>query len=180
MTTRTELTCRCRQAALRVDGPPILSSECLCADCQAAGAILGTLPGAAPVLDGNRATRFVLFRKDRVRCLRGADHLSEHRLAPDSKTRRVIASCCNTPLFLDFTQGHWLSAYGHLWSAEDLPPLELRTMVRDAPEGAALPRDVPNLATHGLRFFARLIGAWAAMGFRTPRVDYVQGKLHGA
>lgn len=178
MTTGTELTCRCGQAALRVDGPPILSTECLCSDCRTAGAIFQNLPGAAPVLDGNRTTRFVLYRKDRVRCLRGAEHLREHRLTPDSKTRRVVAVCCNTPLFLDFTQGHWLSVYGQLWSAGNLPPLELRTMVRDAPAGVTLPGNVPNLKSHGLRFFVRLIGAWAAMGFGSPKVDFVQGELH--
>ncbi|BBU59475.1 hypothetical protein KU6B_57400 (plasmid) [Mameliella alba] len=106
--------------------------------------------------------------------------MREHRLMPDSKTRRVVATCCNTPMFLDFTKGHWLSVYGHLWPADALPPLDLRTMTRDAPAGVTLRDGVPNLKTHNLRFFARLIGAWAAMGFRTPKVDYVEGEMHVA
>lgn len=180
MTNKTELACNCGKTGLRFKGKPILSSECLCSDCQRAGGILEALPGARPVLDENKATRFVLFRKDRVDCLRGQEHLREHRLRPDSKTRRVVASCCNTPMFLEFTQGHWLSVYGHLWPADTLPLLDLRTMTRDAPAGVALSDDVPNLGTHNLRFFARLIGAWGAMGFKTPKIDFVQGELYVA
>ena len=42
----------------------------------------------------------------------GAGYLEEHRLKPDSPTRRVIATCCNSGMFLDFTKGHWLTMYG--------------------------------------------------------------------
>ncbi|WPZ15161.1 DUF6151 family protein [Nitratireductor rhodophyticola] len=178
MSGTTELSCRCGETKASLKGKPILSTECLCSDCQRAGSILGSLDGAQAVLDERKATRFVLFRKDRVRCRQGQKNLREHRLQPDSKTRRVVATCCNTPMFLDFTQGHWLSVYGNLWSAETLPPLNLRTMTNDAPEGVELPDDVPNLEAHNLRFFIRLIVAWVAMGFRTPVVDYVQGELH--
>ena len=178
MTDQIELTCNCARTTLRLESKPILSSECLCADCQRAGATFETLPGASPVLDERKATRFVLFRKDRTSCTQGQEHLREHRLRPDSKTRRVVATCCNTPMFLDFTQGHWVSVYGQLWPAESLPPLDLRTMTGDVPEGVVLPDDVPNLKAHNPRFFIRLIVAWVAMGFRTPGIDYVQGELH--
>ena len=103
-----------RAGGLGVQGRPIVSAECLCTDCQNAGAFLQSLPGAPPVLDQKGATRFVLYRKDRVRCERGQDCLREHRLSKDSKTRRVIAICCSTPMFLEFTNGHWLSIYGGL------------------------------------------------------------------
>lgn len=173
--TTTTLTCRCGQVALRVQGQPIVSCECLCSDCQKAGAIVQLMPDARAVMDERGATRFELYRKDRVDCERGQSLLGEHRLSPDSKTRRVLATCCSTPMFLEFTQGHWLSLYGGLWPAASLPPLELRTMTRSRAEGVVLPNDVPNPATHTFSFYAKLFGAWAAMGFRVPRMDYIQG-----
>lgn len=173
----TSLTCTCGQVALKVQGRPILSAECLCADCQKAGACLQSLPGAPPLLDANGATRFVLYRKDRVCCEKGQERLREHRLSVKSPTRRVIAICCNTPMFLEFTNGHWLSVYGNLWPARTLPPLEIRTMTRSRPEGVVLPDDVPNPRTHTVRFFAKLLEAWAAMRFRAPKVDYVHGSV---
>jgi len=41
-------------------------------------------------------TDYVLYRKDRVQCVTGQEYLEEHRLKPDSPTRRVIATCCNS------------------------------------------------------------------------------------
>jgi hypothetical protein len=82
-------------------------------------------------------------------------------------------------MFLEFTKGHWLSIYGGLWPETSLATLEIRTMTGDRPDGVELPDDVPNLKTHSISFFARLIRAWVAMGFRTPKVDYVNGMLDG-
>jgi hypothetical protein len=175
----TVLTCTCGQVALEVQRSPIVSVECLCADCQQAGAFLQSLPGAPRTLDHHGATRFVLYRKDRVRCLKGQSLLREHRLSEKSPTRRVVASCCNTPVFLEFSQGHWLSIYGGLWPVASLPALETRTMTRSKPVGVVLPDDVPNPATHTFFFFRKLLVAWAAMGFRVPKVDYVNGSLDG-
>jgi len=178
MTNQTAiLTCTCGQVALEVRGKAIISTECLCIDCQNAGALLQSLPGAPPILDQNRATRFEVYRKDRVRCKKGQECLREHRLSGDSKTRRVVATCCNKPVFLEFTNGHWLSIYGDLWPESSLPALELRTMTRDRPEGVELSNDVPNPDTHTFLFYAKLLRAWAAMGFRTPKVDFVKGGL---
>jgi hypothetical protein len=162
---------------MEVQGKAIVSVECLCADCQNAGAFLQSLPGALPTLDQKGATRFVLYRKDKVRFEKGQDRLREHRLSKNSKTRRVIAICCNAPVFLEFTNGHWLSIYGGLWPAASLPALEIRTMARDRPEGVELPDDVPNPSTHTFSFYAKLFRAWAAMGFRSPKVDFVKGDL---
>lgn len=174
----TELTCSCGQVALRLSGSHILSTECLCAECQQAAAAFKALKGARPVADDKGATPFVLYRKDRVRCERGQEWLREHRLTETSKTRRVVASCCNTPMFLEFTQGHWLSLYGTLWPEGTLPRLEMRTMTKEAAPGVVLPADVPNPRTHTVGFFARLLGAWAEMGFRAPKHDYVKGTLN--
>jgi hypothetical protein len=152
-------TCVCGRVALEALGKPIVSAACYCASCQEAGRQLEALQGAAPLLEADGGTSVVLFRKDRVRCLRGQDLLAEHRLAPDSKTRRVVATCCNSAMFLDFTKRHWLTLYKERILADDRPPLEMRA--------------------HSGRFMWRLLSSWAAMGFRTPEIDYVNGKIDG-
>ena len=95
------------------------------------------------------------YRKDHVHCTQGASLLGEHRLKPESPTRRIVASCCNTAMFLDFTKGHWISIY------RERLPLE-RTVV-DRKSGL---------------FVLRLVWAWAQMGFRTPTITYVKGKIN--
>jgi hypothetical protein len=161
--------CRCGQIAFEITGKPILSVVCHCHSCQQAGAQFEQLPAAEAVLDADGGTGFVLVRKDRVRSVKGSDKLHEHRLKPDSPTRRVLATCCNSPMFLEFNKGHWLSIY-----RDRLPggaaPLEMRVMTRDRREGVELPSDIPNYATHSGKFMWRLLSAWAAMGFRSPKV----------
>lgn len=170
------LGCRCGHVRLRLDGPHIASVECLCSSCRKAGAVLGALPGAPAIFDGKGATPFVMHRKDRLRVAAGMESLRAFRLSPGAGTRRVVAACCNTPVFLEFEAGHWLSLYGHLWPPGTLPPLEMRTMVGDHQGPGRLPDDVPNLRRHSLRFYARLMGAWARMGFRSPKLA-IEGEL---
>jgi hypothetical protein len=177
-TTETILACCCGEVTLSVIGNPIINAECLCSDCQKAGAFLQTLAGAPKILDQNQATRFVLYRKDKVKFHSGSNQLKQYSLEKDSPTRRVIASCCNTPIFLEFSNGHWLSIYGLLWRPEELPALDLRTMTRSRPAGVELADNVPNPNTHTFSFYIVLFKAWLAMGFRSPKIDVVSGKIN--
>jgi hypothetical protein len=177
MTDFTTLSCRCGQVALRLTGQPILTADCTCDSCRSAGAILEKLPGGETLLDKHGASRLVLYRKDRLECLSGEARLKEHRLRPESPTRRVVATCCNSAMFLDFTKGHWVDIYGQRWLPGAMPQPELRTMTKDLPEGTSLPADVPNARRQSLAFFAKLIGAWVAMRFRTPKIAFVHGAL---
>lgn len=170
------VTCKCGHVKLQVDGSHIASVECLCDSCRKAGKTLSSLPGAGDILDGKGATRMVMHRKDRVQFLSGKELLREYRLSPEAATRRVVATCCNTAVFLDVKGGHWFSLYARLWPEGTLPPLELRTMVGDLDDPSVVPEDVPNLKTHSLGFYWRLVSAWACMGFRTPKV-IVEGVL---
>ncbi len=161
---------------MEVARAPIINAECCCHSCRAAGARLQNLSSAPSVVNSMGATRFVLYRKDRVRFVQGATHLKEFRLTPESKTRRVVAGCCNTPVFLEFQNGHWLSLYGCLWAQGALPELEVRTMTMDLPVGTVLPDDVPNARRQSFSFMARLLKSWIAMGFKVPEVA-VHGEL---
>ena len=97
MTQPPQLGCACGKVLLQVRGVPIISAECCCNSCRAAGARLQTLPGARPVLSSLGATRFVLYRKDRVHFQQGTEHLNELRLTPEAKTRRVVATSATHP-----------------------------------------------------------------------------------
>ncbi len=167
-------SCRCGAVAFEAVGAAIVTAACYCTSCQEAGRRIAELAGAPPVLRADGGTDFVLQRKDRVRCIRGGERLHEHRLKPGSPTRRMVAGCCNSAMFLEFSKGHWLSLYRDRLS-EGAPPVEMRVMTADRREGVDLPDDVPSYATHSGKFMWKLLSAWAAMGFRTPKVDGVPG-----
>lgn len=177
MNPLTELRCSCGQVHLDVAGTPIITAECCCTSCRTAGARMQALAGAPQVLTTYGATPFVLYRKDRIRKVEGAPLLKEFRLTPEAKTRRVVASCCNTPVFFEFSGGHWLSLYACLWPEGTRTPLELRTCVADLPAGTTVPDDVPNAKRQNATFILKLLGAWIAMGLSAPKITYVNGAL---
>ena len=159
------LACRCGTTRMTVTGSPIMAVECGCTSCRTAAARL-----APPdLLTPQATTPYVMVRKDRIAFDDGV-RLSHLRLTPDSATRRVVAACCGTPLFLEFEKGHWLSIYSRLWPAEARPRPTLRTMTRDLPEGVTPPDDMTNARAHTPGFMARLLWAWVAMGFRVPKM----------
>ncbi|HVN43528.1 MAG TPA: hypothetical protein VMT50_12150 [Steroidobacteraceae bacterium] len=164
-------SCACGGVALEGMGKPIVSAVCYCKSCQEAGRIFERFPAAPAVLGPDGGTEYVLFRKDRVRLVTGAEHLEAHRLKPDSPTRRVRATCCQAPIFLDMTKGHWLSIYRARFS-KDAPPIEMRVMTEHRPPGPPLAEDVPNYSKHSGKFILRLLGAWLAVGLRTPKLDF--------
>jgi hypothetical protein len=167
---RTSAPCRCGKVELQVVGAPILRGICYCASCQEAGRQYQVARDVDPVLAEDGGTDYVLYRKDRVRCVRGGDLLEERRLKPDSPTRRMFARCCNTAMFLDFTRGHWLTVYRGRFPG-DMPPATMRVMTAERPEGVILPDDMANYPRHSGKFMLKLLGAWMAMGFRRPAVD---------
>jgi len=101
MSKTTSISCACGQTCLELQGDPILVSECLCDSCRTAADRLAMLPGAKSVLTSYGATPSAEYRKDRVRILSGADRLREFRLSAHAGSRRVVATCCNTPVFLE-------------------------------------------------------------------------------
>lgn len=171
--------CRCGAVSLEFDGDPIMTVACYCHSCQQAGKEFAELADASAVLDADDGTHFVMCRKDRVQCAQGGERLREHRLKPDSETRRAVAQCCNSPMFLEFEKGHWLSLYKDRFDSDDQPPLEMRTMTMDRRAGVTFDDDIPSPKKHSARFMWKLMTAWMAMGFRTPKIDYVGGTLYG-
>lgn len=147
-----------------------MTATCHCESCQKFGQYLATLDGAPAVLDEDSGTPFILYRKDRVTCMRGGHALREHRLMPDSPTRRMIAACCGAPMVLDFTKGHWLTLYKDRLPLAEQPPAEMRVMTGKRTAGAA--DAIPGYPGYPGRFMWRLISAWASMGFRKPKPNF--------
>src|SRR5690606_11018108 len=117
----THLSCACGSVRLEAVGAPIVSTECCCKSCREAAALIRQMPGAPDVVTPHGSVAYVLQRKDRVRIASGAEHLRELRLAPEAHTRRVVAACCNTPVFLEFQGGHWLSLFAGLYPEAERP-----------------------------------------------------------
>jgi len=161
-------TCQCGKVKFEAVGPPILTASCYCTSCQEAGRELERL-SSAPVLDPDSGTSVILYRKDRVQCVIGQEYLEERRLKPSSPTRRVIATCCNSAMFLDFTKGHWLSMYRNRFPT-GAPPLEMRVMTKERRVGVELADDLPNYSDRSGKFMLKLVAAWIAMGFRRPKI----------
>lgn len=171
MPTTTTLACACGQFHVEVTGDPIITAECHCTSCRSAAARLGALPPAFPMTAASGGVPYILYRKDRVRFPDGTANLAEFRLSDSAPTRRVLTTCCNTPVFTEFSSGHWLSLFAGLWPPQTRPQMQIRTQTGNAPAGTTLDDSLPagGMVTAG--FYARLLGAWIAMGFKVPNVD---------
>ena len=126
------------------------------------------LPGAPPVVGTEGGSHYVLYRKDRVQITRGRERLRHFRLSAKTQTRRVLATCCNTPVLVELKGGHWASLNANLWHGQSLPAPDLRTQTGDLPDGVALDDSVPSGGWETTKFYGKLLGAWIAMGFKVP------------
>ena len=160
-------TCRCGKVEIALEAAPILAASCYCTSCQRAGQAFEAMPSAPPVRDEDGGTPYLICRKDRVRFVRGREQLGARKLKPDAPTRRMVAVCCNSAMFADFTKGHWLSLYRKRFGV-GAPPIEMRVMTAERRTGVVLGDDLPNHAGRSGRFLWKLIAAWTAMGFRKP------------
>jgi len=156
-------TCSCGGVELIAFGRPIVSSVCYCDDCQKGAAQIEALPGAGAVRDPDGGTAYILYRKDRIECSKGADLLRRYKLKESSATNRVVAGCCNTAVFVNFDKGpHWVSAYRARFHGE-LPPLQYRMCTKLKPAGVTLPGDVPSHPGYPPGLMIKLLASRLAM-----------------
>src|SRR3712207_3478245 len=156
---RATARCACGSVELEAIGAPITSVACYCADCQEGSRRIEALPNARPVRDPDGGTAYVLYREDRVGCRRGARFLERHKIEENSATNRVVATCCNSAMFLNFDDGkHWVSVYRSRFRG-DAPLLEMRICTKSRPEGGDVPDDVRGYSGFPLRFLTKLVAA---------------------
>ncbi|QIB67771.1 hypothetical protein G3T16_19745 [Kineobactrum salinum] len=154
--------CTCGSVEIDVAGKPILGAACYCDDCQEGARQLEALPDAPPVMGPDGGTDLLLFRKDRVQFSKGADLLRDYRIKDGSPTRRVVATCCNSAMFLDFQKGHWFSVYRARFG-NDAPPIQMRIQTRYRSENNPVSSGVPEYKSYPLKFITRLMAARLGM-----------------
>jgi len=158
-------TCACGRVEIQATGKPIASAVCYCADCQAGARQIEALPGAGPVADADGGTAAILFRKDRIACTKGAELLKGYKLKETSVTNRVVATCCNSAVFVNFDRGpHWVSAYRARFRGA-LPPLEARMCTKSKRADVVIPTDVPSYPGYPPMFMLKLLASRVAMLF---------------
>lgn len=161
-----ELRCACGEVRLAVTGAPIVVASCYCDDCQAGAAKLEALPGARRVKDADGGTWAALYRKDRYRVMQGGGRLERLKLRSGSPTNRLVATCCNSAMMIDFDRGpHWVAMYRPGFASPP-PPLEMRLQTRFALDPTSLPADgIPSYRMFPARFIGKLLAARVAMLF---------------
>lgn len=156
-------TCSCGQVIVRLDGPHIYCAACHCDDCQAAAHELEKLPTPEPVMDQFGGTHYVLHRRDRYVILQGSERLEPYKLRPDSPTRRMVARCCNSPMFAAFDNAqHWISVYRSRIE-RGAPQLQSRIATKYSEHPEALSNDVPAFKTFPIKLVMRIILARGQM-----------------
>jgi hypothetical protein len=159
----TIVNCACGQVAVEASGRPITSVSCYCDDCQEGARQIQSLPHAASIQERDGGTAYLVFRKDRVQCLKGTSLLRPHKIRETSATNRMIATCCNSALFLNFDdRRHWVDVYRSRCQGS-VPPVQMRICTRFRPDGHALSDDVPAYSRYPMSLLTKLLIAWAAM-----------------
>ena len=157
--TSTTLQCACGKVEIAAVGAPILTVACHCQDCWDGGRRIEALPEAPRIVDADGGTGYVLYRKDRISSVRGAELLQSHKLKAQSITNRVVASCCNSGLYVNFDRGpHWVSVYRARLGAA-APPLEMRINTRSK----AVDGGVPSHEGFPIKVAVKLVAARIAM-----------------
>jgi len=157
------LRCQCGAVECAGLGAPIGTAVCYCDDCQAAAREIEALPGAPAVMDPDGGTALTLFRARRFSVTRGAERLTAHKLRPESITNRMVASCCNSAMFLAFDKGpHWVSTIRNR-IVGDQPPIQFRHMTKYRTSSLPYPDNVKTYPNFPVRFLALMLGDWAAM-----------------
>jgi len=133
--------CACGAVEIALSAPPIAALSCCCDDCQAAAARLEALPGAPAFREPCGGTPAVLFPRIALKVTRGRDKLTPHRLRDGSRTRRMVATCCNSFLYVTFDRGpFWVDVVSSRMADAPSPRWRIQTRFCAEPP----PDDIPN------------------------------------
>lgn len=165
VSSKNLMTAQCSWGGVELQaiGIPIVCSVCYCDDCQRGARQIGALLNAPPVQEPDGGTEYVLYRKDRVKCLKGAHLLQGYKLTKESATNRIVATCCNSGMYLSFDRGpHWLSLYRARLQG-DVPPLEMCIQTRFKPENVDISSDIPSYPAIPVKLLGKLVASRIAM-----------------
>lgn len=160
--------CRCGGVEVCAWSEPIAVNACYCDDCQAAARRLAATANSTPMACADGGTEFMLFRRDRIACTRGADQLQTMRLTDISKTRRMITRCCATPMYLAFDDKRpWVSAFRASFGT-NAPPVEMRICTRFRQSEAKAEDGLPTHPGYPPTMIVRILAVWPRMLFSRP------------
>jgi hypothetical protein len=160
--------CRCGAVEIGAWAEPIVVNACYCDDCQAAAQEIADSAPSALAASADGGTEFMLFRRDRIACTRGAENLQAMRLTAASKTRRMIAGCCKTPMYVAFDDKRpWVSAFRASFGA-DAPPVEMRICTRFRRSDDKANDGLPSHPGYPPAMIIRILAAWPLMLFSRP------------
>jgi hypothetical protein len=155
--------CVCGRVAVEAIGAPIASVICYCDDCQEGARQIRSLPNGVCIEDPDGGTAYLVYRKDRITYPKGASLLRLHKIRENSATNRVIATCCNSAMFVSFDDGrHWVDLYRSRCEG-DVLPVQMRVCTKFKPDGRTIPIDVPQYSRYSMSFLVKLVLAKAAM-----------------
>ena len=159
MTERTS-TCVCGKVRFVARGRPIVCAICYCDDCQAGARQLEALGACTAFRDTFGGAPYMTYRDDTVRCVQGEELLQGMKLREDAPTTRFIATCCQSPMYLKYAPGWWVSMYRDRFGG-DAAPVQFRSQTQHAL--TALPQDVPSYRKFPPALFLRLLKARVGM-----------------
>jgi hypothetical protein len=123
---------------------------------------------SAPAATADGGTEFMLFRWDRVACMRGAENLHAMKLTPASNTWRMVAGCCETPMYVGFDDKKpWVPALRAQFGA-GAPPVEMRICTRFRPSNDKTADGPPSHPGYPPAMIVRILAAWPLMLFSRP------------
>jgi len=161
--------CRCGRVVLEASRPHIVHLCCYCDDCQTAADLIDALPGGMSGRGPDGGTPHVLFRRDRVHVVSGDDVLKAYRVRRRTRTRRMVASCCNTAMFqIHDNSFPYRGIKSHLFD-DPVPPVTMRIFTKFAPEPRRIPRDVKSSRTVPLSLAISSLRAMAELQWKSRR-----------
>jgi hypothetical protein len=155
--------CACGRVVFEAKGTRLAAIACYCDDCQGVARQIDALPDGRSGLAADGGTVSTLFRKDLVRCVRGAELLENHKLRPASPATRQLASCCNSNMTTRFE--NWLPITAlrtHSINVESVKP-DFCIYTLFAPDATKLMHEAPRHAGLPPRLQLKVAGAAVAL-----------------
>lgn len=164
---QTRIRCSCGAVALTLHGAPIVTLVCYCDTCQEGSRRIEALPNAPSVRELDGGTAYVSYCKDRVTYTKGRHLLEDVTLEQNPKTKRVVASCCNSAVLMRFDDArHWVPVYRTRFGA-NAPAIQMRICTSFLSGRTVLPDDVPSYRDYPGALVVKLIQSRLAMLFRS-------------
>jgi hypothetical protein len=160
--------CRCGAVELGAWADPIIVAACYCDDCQTAAERLAAFANEAPAVSADGGTELMVFRRDRIDCTRGQENLEAMRLTGATKTRRMIARCCATPMYAGFDDKRpWVSAFRASFGV-NAPPVQMRICTRFKRSEEKAEDKLPSHPGYPPAMIARILAVWPLVLLSRP------------